>query len=91
MRSYVRTGLALAGTALVVVVLAACGSSSSSSGGGGGSSTTSTSSIPLKPGENPVGQTLYGKKKGGVLTLVRQLFQGLLFPLCNLGRMYPVF
>jgi peptide/nickel transport system substrate-binding protein len=69
MRTYLRTGLALAGTTLVVLVLAACGSSSSSSGGGG-SSTTTSSGVPLKPGENPVGQQLYGKKKGGVLTIL---------------------
>ena len=68
MRTYVRTGLAFASTALVVVALAACGSSSSSSTGSG-SGTSSTTSIPLKPGENPVGQQLYGKKKGGVLTI----------------------
>ncbi|MGI8572406.1 MAG: ABC transporter substrate-binding protein [Solirubrobacteraceae bacterium] len=68
MRTYVRTGLAFAGTTLVVVALAACGSSSSSSSGSGGG-TSSTTSVPLKPGENPVGQQLYGKKKGGVLTV----------------------
>src|ERR1019366_1558788 len=47
--------------------VAACGSSSSSSSSGSGS--TSTASLALKPGENPVGQTLYGKKKGGSLTV----------------------
>ncbi len=69
MRTHVRTGLAFASTALVVVALAACGSSSSSSSGGSGGGTTSTASLPLKPGENPVGQQLNGKKKGGILTV----------------------
>ena len=59
---------------IVVAVLglgvAACGSSSSSSSSGSsGSGSTSTASLALKPGENPVGQTLYGKKKGGSLTV----------------------
>ena len=50
--------------------VAACGSSSSSSSSGSsGSGSTSTASLALKPGENPVGQTLYGKKKGGSLTV----------------------
>lgn len=41
--------------------LAACGSSSSSSSGG-------APKLPLKAGENPLGQQLLGKKKGGTLT-----------------------
>jgi peptide/nickel transport system substrate-binding protein len=53
---------------LLALGVAACGSSSSSktttSSGG-----TSTQTLPLKPGENPVGQQLYGKKKGGTLTV----------------------
>jgi peptide/nickel transport system substrate-binding protein len=50
--------------------VAACGSSSSSSSSATSSSaTTSVASLPLKPGENPVGQTLLGKKKGGTLTV----------------------
>ena len=69
MRTHVRTGLAFASTALVVVALAACGSSSSSSSGGSGGGTTSTASLPLNPGENPVGQQLNGKKKGGIMTV----------------------
>jgi peptide/nickel transport system substrate-binding protein len=68
MGTYVRTVLALACTALGVVALAACGSSSSSNTGSG--SGTSTQTIAEKPGENPVGQQLYGKKKGGVLTIL---------------------
>jgi peptide/nickel transport system substrate-binding protein len=59
------------------LALAACGSSSThsaaASGGGGGSGSgsggSSPTSLPLKPGENPVGQTLYGKKRGGTLTV----------------------
>ena len=50
---------ALTGTTLLVLALAGCGS--------GGSS--STSSIPLKAGENPAGQKLYGKHRGGTLTV----------------------
>jgi peptide/nickel transport system substrate-binding protein len=46
---------------VLALVLAACGSSDTSS--------TGTSSIPLKAGESPVGQQLYGKKRGGVLTV----------------------
>jgi peptide/nickel transport system substrate-binding protein len=44
---------------LLAVGLTACGS-----GGGSG-----TSSIPLKAGESPIGQRLYGKHRGGVLTV----------------------
>ena len=75
-----RNLIAVAITALLSVAVAACGSSgssSSSSSGGGSSSSQSTSAssssnaIPLKPGENPVGQVLTGptKKKGGTLTV----------------------
>jgi peptide/nickel transport system substrate-binding protein len=46
---------------VLAVALAACGSS--------GTSSTGTSSIPLKPGESPVGQQLYGKQRGGTLTV----------------------
>ena len=66
-----RTVVAGAITLLAVGLSACGGSSSSSSSGGGSSSATSTSgvqSIPLKPGENPVGQQLTGKTKGGTLT-----------------------
>jgi peptide/nickel transport system substrate-binding protein len=67
-----RTSIAAAVTLLCAVVVAACGgsSSSSSSGGGSNASTSSTQSIPLKAGENPAGQQLYGKKKGGALTIL---------------------
>jgi peptide/nickel transport system substrate-binding protein len=53
---------------LTAVALAACGASSSLSSSSGGA-TRESASVPLKAGENPVGQTLYGKKKGGVLTV----------------------
>ena len=72
MRGSLRSLTAYAVTGLLAVGVAACGSSSSSSSSGGGSSSSSgssTTSIPLKPGENPVGQTLTGKKKGGTLTV----------------------
>src|SRR6185437_9548420 len=73
----------LAVTGLLAVGITACGSSGSkSSASGGGSSSQSSSNnsngasngvqqIPLKPGENPVGQTLTGptKKRGGTLTV----------------------
>ncbi len=57
-----RAALALAAGALVALTLGACGSGSS----GGG---TATSTIPLKAGESPAGQQLYGKQRGGVLTV----------------------
>jgi peptide/nickel transport system substrate-binding protein len=51
--------------------VAACGGSGSSSSSSGSSSSSSgTPSIPLKAGENPVGQQLFGKKKGGTLTVL---------------------
>ena len=71
----------LAVTGLLAVGITACGSSNSSSSSGGGSSSQSSSSngssssgvptIPLKAGENPVGQVLTGptKKRGGTLTV----------------------
>jgi peptide/nickel transport system substrate-binding protein len=54
--------------ALLALGVAACGSSSSSKSTTS-STGTSTQSLPLKAGENPVGQQLYGKKKGGTLTV----------------------
>jgi peptide/nickel transport system substrate-binding protein len=71
-----RNLIALAIAIVLAAGISACGgssSSSSSSGGGGGTATSSSSGIkapPLKPGENPAGQQLYGKKKGGVLNVV---------------------
>jgi hypothetical protein len=67
-------------TGLLAVGITACGSSNSKSSSGGGSSSQSSSnankssgvqSIPLKPGENPIGQVLTGagKKHGGTLTV----------------------
>ena len=55
---------------------AAASSKSSSSGGGGGSApprrapATAPSHCRSRPGENPDGQQLYGKKKGGTLNVV---------------------
>ncbi len=66
----IRAVAAVAAFALLAVVLAACGSSGSSSSSSGSSSGTAGSqSVPLKPGEDPTNQTLYGKKKGGTLTV----------------------
>jgi peptide/nickel transport system substrate-binding protein len=71
-----RNLIALAIAIVLAAGISACGgssSSSSSSGGGGGTSTSSSPAIksaPLKPGENPAGEVLYGKKKGGVLNVV---------------------
>jgi peptide/nickel transport system substrate-binding protein len=71
-----RTAIVVLIAGLLALGVAACGSTSSSSSGspsgsgtGTGTGTTSTPSIPLKPGENPVGQQLYGKTKGGKLTV----------------------
>jgi peptide/nickel transport system substrate-binding protein len=64
MRNTARLAAALMATGLLAAAVAACGSSSSS-----GTNTATTANIPLKPGENPVGQTLYGKTKGGTLTV----------------------
>jgi peptide/nickel transport system substrate-binding protein len=54
---------------LVAVGLAACGGSSASSTSSSTSTTQGPASLPLKAGENPVGQTLYGKHRGGELTV----------------------
>jgi peptide/nickel transport system substrate-binding protein len=70
MRASPRSLVAFAATGLLAAGVAACGSSSSNSSGGGSSSGSSgTPSIPLKAGENPVGQKLTGGKKGGNLTV----------------------
>jgi peptide/nickel transport system substrate-binding protein len=61
--------IALAVAGLLALVVTACGSSSSNSSGGSGSG-SATPSLPLKAGENPAGQQLYGKKKGGTLTVL---------------------
>jgi peptide/nickel transport system substrate-binding protein len=74
---------AMAVTGLFALGVAACGSSggngssSASASGSGGSGAKSTSSggsvptVPLKAGENPIGQVLTGstKKRGGTLTV----------------------
>jgi peptide/nickel transport system substrate-binding protein len=74
-----RNLVAFAATGLLAAGISACGgsSSSSSSSSGGGKATSSatsssatTQSVPLKPGENPVGEQLYGKKKGGTLNVL---------------------
>src|ERR1700735_4566346 len=46
---------------VLAILLAACGS--------GNTASSATSSIPLKAGESPMGQQLYGKKRGGTLTV----------------------
>jgi peptide/nickel transport system substrate-binding protein len=68
-----RNLIAVAITGLLAAGISACGGSSSSSSSSGGGSSSQGSAIkapPLKPGENPAGQQLYGKKKGGVLNVV---------------------
>ena len=57
-RAVASPAAALLGAALLALMLAACGSSGGSSG-----------SIPLKAGESPTGQQLYGKHRGGTLTV----------------------
>jgi peptide/nickel transport system substrate-binding protein len=65
--------VATVATGLLAAGISACGgssSSSSSSGGRSSSASSTTAAIPLKAGENPVGQALYGKKKGGTLSVL---------------------
>ena len=71
MRGSPRSLAVFAATGLLAIGVAACGSSNSSSSGGASSSSSSLPQIPLKAGENPVGQVLTGptKKKGGTLTV----------------------
>ncbi len=61
-----RTSLSSAAAVLIAGLLAlalgACGSS-------GNTSSAAGTSIPLKPGESPIGQQLTGKKRGGTLTV----------------------
>jgi peptide/nickel transport system substrate-binding protein len=56
---------------LLVVGVAACGSSSSSKSSSSSSSSSSSGvqTLPLKAGENPVGQNLYNGKRGGTLNV----------------------
>jgi peptide/nickel transport system substrate-binding protein len=68
MKSIRGTAIAVLIGALAVLGVAACGSSSNNGGGGGGNA-SAPKGPPLKAGENPVGQQLYGKKKGGTLTV----------------------
>jgi peptide/nickel transport system substrate-binding protein len=63
MRRRPRKAITAVIVALTAVAIAACGSSSSNT------STSGAPKVPLKAGENPVGQQLYGKKKGGTLTV----------------------
>ncbi len=72
MRSSPRNLVAFAATGLLAVGVAACGGSSSNSSSAGGSSSSGLPKIPLKAGENPVGQALTGptKKRGGTLTVL---------------------
>ena len=61
----------LAGVAALAV--SACGSSSSgnsNSNSSGGGKSSAAAKIPLKPGENPVDESLTGGKKGGTLTVL---------------------
>ena len=70
-----RIAITIVVTMMVAAGAAACGSSSTtSSGGSGGASSSgaasaSASSVPLKAGENPAGQQLIGKRRGGTLTV----------------------
>jgi peptide/nickel transport system substrate-binding protein len=69
MRKHVRVVAAGAAAMLAAAAVAACGSSGSSGTATGGGSSPPAASVPLKPHENPVGQTLYGKQRGGTLTV----------------------
>jgi peptide/nickel transport system substrate-binding protein len=63
MRNRARAAVTVVIAGLLTAGIAACGSSSSGTGTG------STQTLPLKPGENPAGQQLTGKTKGGTLTV----------------------
>ncbi len=68
-----RNLIAVAITGLLAAGISACGSSSSSkssTSAGSSSQNPAVKTLPLKPGENPVGQQLLGKKKGGTLTVL---------------------
>jgi peptide/nickel transport system substrate-binding protein len=57
-------------TGLLALGVAACGASSSTHKVSAGAlAKMASGNLPLKPGENPVGQKLYGNKKGGTLTV----------------------
>ena len=62
---------ALSVAGVIALGLPACGGSSraSSNGAGSASGDGSAQGLPLKAGENPAGQQLYGKHKGGTLTV----------------------
>lgn len=61
---------ALGVAGLLAIGLAACGSSGASpSVAGSGARTGISQGLPLKAGENPAGQQLYGKHRGGTLTV----------------------
>ncbi|MGA2925787.1 MAG: ABC transporter substrate-binding protein, partial [Solirubrobacteraceae bacterium] len=66
MSTRARTAAAAAIAVLAALALAACGSSAGSSAGAGSSS---VAGVQQKPGENPAGQQLYGKRRGGVLSV----------------------
>jgi peptide/nickel transport system substrate-binding protein len=65
MRNRARAAATVVVAGLLTAGIAACGSSSSGTGTGTGS----TQTLPLKAGENPAGQQLTGKTKGGTLTV----------------------
>ena len=67
-----RRRLASLGLAAVIALgLPACGGSSNatSSAAGSGGESGGAQGLPLKAGENPATQQLYGKRKGGILTV----------------------
>jgi peptide/nickel transport system substrate-binding protein len=64
MNKLARLALIAAMVLVACVTVAACGSTST----GSGSSGRSTQTLTLKPAENPAGQQLVGKKRGGTLT-----------------------
>jgi peptide/nickel transport system substrate-binding protein len=71
MKHYRKTAYA-AVVGLIALVVTACGGSSSTTTTTHGNSTTPSGTLPLKAGENPVGQNLYNGKRGGILTVYSQ-------------------
>jgi peptide/nickel transport system substrate-binding protein len=70
LRTLRRSATATAAAGLLCLAVAACGSSSSSNSGSASSSSSGTAALPLKPGENPLAESISGGKQGGTLNVL---------------------